>query len=467
MRLKNSAFLALLLYSLLSHSLECESENTEILILHTSDIHSHIFGAEHGWLRVASEIKRIRASHGGNDKTMLIDCGDTLAGTFIAEASGGMASAEMLNSLQYDGWVLGNHDFELGTVRLEEIIPFIRADTFSANTKWRTDIVKKWKIYEKAGARIALIGMTSPFLDHWLWGTVAKEMNPSPLMEALELIIPEVMEEKPDMIILALHHGRFSPSRLGGVNMSAITKKYPQIDLVLGGHFHQENPGEKSGSSSWFFLAGIHGRTLGKLKVTIDLEKKRILGIKSTYITISDEIPQDPECLDAMRKWKDHSNKLQKQLVSRQQAALSGKNLCTLFAKAVCHATGAEAAFISPPSKNAILPAATTEFDIYQAQPFNDKICLLTLSHDQIAEIAAEQESQSLRSQNFYNNPQASQQAKIRVAFSSYTLAGAGGRFPVLKNIALHADSYPTETNILVRDALRSFLKKKCQKNNE
>ncbi|MBN1864447.1 MAG: bifunctional metallophosphatase/5'-nucleotidase [Victivallales bacterium] len=458
---KTSAILAILFFAIFLFPFSHSAETADILILHTSDIHSHIFGTDHGWLRVASEIRRLRSMHGGRDKTLLIDCGDTLTGTIVAETSGGTAPAAMLNLLDYDVWILGNHDFELGTGRLEKIIPSIHADTFSANTAWRTDMVKKWKVYEKGGAKIAIIGMTSPFLDHWLWGSIVYDLHTQPLMGSLDLVIPEVMESKPDMIILALHHGRFPPARLGSVNLSAITKKYPQIDLVLGGHVHQENPGEKSGSSSWFFLAGIHGRTLGKIEAKIDLANKRVLAIKSAIIPISDETPQDHDCLRAMQKWENQAVEFKSKLVSRQPEPISGKKLCSLFAMALCHASGAEAAFISPPSQNAILPPATTEFDLYQIQPFNDKVCILTLNEDQIAEIAAEQKAQTLRRQHFHrNSPETASPRKINVAFSSYALAGAGGRFPTLKKIAMDPDSNPRETNILIRDALRSFLKR-------
>ena len=53
----------------------------KITILQTSDIHSHIFDENGGWLRVGSLLKQIRKNAGGVDKTLLIDCGDSLVGT--------------------------------------------------------------------------------------------------------------------------------------------------------------------------------------------------------------------------------------------------------------------------------------------------------------------------------------------------------------------------------------------------
>ena len=91
----------------------------QISILHTTDLHGHILpttdyaeNADLGGLaRCVTQIKRWRRQ---NRNSILIDVGDVYQGTEVALRSKGELMIDLFNHLEYDAWVVGNHEFDWG-----------------------------------------------------------------------------------------------------------------------------------------------------------------------------------------------------------------------------------------------------------------------------------------------------------------------------------------------------------------
>lgn len=458
--MKKYYFIYLLIFSFCG---QLYADNSNFLtIIQTTDLHSHIFGVDSGWLRIAHKVREIRSIEGGKSNTLLIDCGDTINGSLSGYLSKGEIAAVMMNSLDYDAWILGNHDFGLGEKRLAEICGLVKADIISGNLKWQENLIKPYEIYSKKDIKVALIGLTSPHLNEWLWGEEAKKFQVDPLENSLDIIIPKVMLEKPDLIVLALHHGRFSPKRLKGVNLSHISKKYPQIDLILGGHSHQETAGEINGVRSWFSASSPHGLSLSKIKIHFN-EENKIIEIKSQIIPVSEKTNQDPECVIKTEKWRKKLKHFERKIVGITHRQISGDLLDNLFAEAMISVAATDAAIISSPVKGCVLKGEITEKDLFEIEPYEDKLCVLSLSKREIIAILDEQNKHNIdRKMKIFHTEvnEIDQDKRIAVAFSSYSLAGAGGRFPILKAISEKKECHGKSTGISVRDAVRLYIKK-------
>ena len=118
-----------------------------------------------------------------------------------------------------------------------------------------------WKLYIKNNIKIAVIGMTSPYLKYWLWGKEHENYDVVSISETLGKIMPDILKTKSDIIVLALHHGLYNSKRFPGKDnyLRNIIKKYPQIDIVLGGHTHQIYPGESLYNNTVYVQSGAHG----------------------------------------------------------------------------------------------------------------------------------------------------------------------------------------------------------------
>ena len=74
-------------------------------ILQTSD--------SHGRINASAAVKAVYATYDSAD-SLIIDCGDTLQGTYSAMTDGGHDVIKSMNLLGYDVWVSGNHDLDYG-----------------------------------------------------------------------------------------------------------------------------------------------------------------------------------------------------------------------------------------------------------------------------------------------------------------------------------------------------------------
>ena len=98
-----------------------------ISILHTTDLHGHILPTSDyagnpdrgGLARCATQIRRWREE---NSNSILIDIGDVYQGTDVSLRNKGALMIDLLNHLNYDAWVVGNHEFDWGMECFERAV---------------------------------------------------------------------------------------------------------------------------------------------------------------------------------------------------------------------------------------------------------------------------------------------------------------------------------------------------------
>ena len=95
----------------------------QLTILHTNDMHGRVLpeddrGNSIGLPEIAAAVQTIRQQNPG---TLLVDAGDTLHGMPEINISQGKNMAVLLDALGYDLMVPGNHDYNYGSARLQEL----------------------------------------------------------------------------------------------------------------------------------------------------------------------------------------------------------------------------------------------------------------------------------------------------------------------------------------------------------
>ncbi len=459
----------------------------KLVIFLTSDIHAHIDGTDSSWLNMAEMIEKERKQIPKTTASMLIDCGDTIPGSLIGVMSRGKAAISLLNTLKYDTWILGNHDLEFGFDTLHNLSKWCSADIIAGNLQTEEDTnFKSWKLYKKNGIKIAIIGFTSPHIEEWLWGNKLKKYKITPIFKNLAVIMPTILKNSPDIIILGIHHGRFSPKRLNGFHLNKIVAKYPQIDLILGGHSHQEVPGEKCGLSTWYVEAGSHAEKFAKIEILIDDKKKSVVNIASKLIKVTKQEKIDSKFINCIKPWQQNAAKFAKEVVGYTEKTINSEiktsnhsGISKLFCRAIAEKSNVEIVFHGAVKHSASFAGDITEKDIFDAIPYEDTICTLELTPDELKIIISEQFA-TKKKYHFQsvsglivsrgshkeitikqsNGSELNTDKRYKCAFSSYFLAGAGGRFPKLKSIALQKKSKGIDTNITIRKALREYIKK-------
>jgi len=297
-----------LIFSFISTSITATAavgDTFEFQILFTSDLHGCFSDWSYstntsftGLARVATKINELRADK--EDTTILIDMGDTIQGngtsvfhTDIWDNAPGNTMGMYpvligLEYLNYDVWVLGNHEFNFGIDRLEKSYGKGNAapkSTFSG-------AILAGNVYDKTsnepvfdsffvkefdnGLRVAIVGLTHPNIINWDAGNMTAANYTTRYAdvvtaETIEYLTGDFVSvdgnDPVDLIICAEHMGK--EVEYVGDGARAVLEyddNADYIDLFIGAHDHLNADDMINGVK--FVGIGSNGGRLGQVTIT-------------------------------------------------------------------------------------------------------------------------------------------------------------------------------------------------------
>ena len=251
--------LMMLLTLFIPSTLYAADESVKITILGTSDLHGRIYPYEYaigaevpasGFAKVATVVKKVRQEE---PNTILVDCGDTIQDN-MAELFNDAPLHPMvkaMNMIGYDTWTLGNHEFNFGMDLTNRSIKGFKGTVLGGNiyNKDGKRFAEPYKIIEKNGVKIGIIGITNPnipryeasYPDHF------KDLTfTDPVAETRKIV--DELKGKVDVMIGVMHLGEFTEfSKTDGV--TPVIEAVPELTAVVAGHAHTDIPGKMIGST--------------------------------------------------------------------------------------------------------------------------------------------------------------------------------------------------------------------------
>ncbi len=300
--------------------LYAQQKEIRLKILQTSDIHGNYFPydfilekpAKGSLSRVATYLKQEREKYG--QRLILLDNGDILQGqpaayyyNFVDTTSVHLC-ARMLNYMGYEAGAVGNHDIETGNKVYDR---FVRQSDFpwlAANAlldKGDGTYFKPYRLIEKDGIRIAILGMITPAIPVWLPKNLWPDMHFADVRTTVQQWIPYLKEkEHADIIIGLFHLGMNSQLVANGMDEGGgldIAREIPGLDVVMLGHDHRPDAkhiANVKGDSVWIVNPGANGVYLSEIEISIAKEKDQITKkqLSGRLVNLSDVNP-DPEFL--------------------------------------------------------------------------------------------------------------------------------------------------------------------------
>jgi 5'-nucleotidase / UDP-sugar diphosphatase len=274
----------------LDHSTVC------ISILHTTDLHGHILptfdydgNTDRGGLaRCATQIRRWRRE---NPNSILIDVGDVYQGTDVSLRNKGALMIDLLNHLDYDAWVVGNHEFDWGMECFERALQQSNMPVLGANMLMEGKLageypdakhpfarIQQFILREIAGIKIAIIGVTTPGMPFWLWPEFTRGLAFRHPVEPVRRAIASAKRGGADAIVLTGHMGL--KTRSGGDDFAntvmALTSEFPEVSVFIAGHTHQDIPSRLT-NGVLFTQADHFGIHAGRVDLLFDRNSKKLL----------------------------------------------------------------------------------------------------------------------------------------------------------------------------------------------
>lgn len=285
------------------------SSLTKLHILSTSDIHCRYHPYDYtkdkpdkigSMSRLSTIVRQIRSS---NDNSILIDVGDSIQGSlsqaYLSTEKHPFATAA--NYMDYDVWVLGNHEFNFGIDNLRSVMNQMNARILCGNV-YNPDgspFAPSYTILNKGGIRIGVIGMVTPSVTVFASDSLDGCTVTNPLQETKKLI--HKLRPRCDVLIAAEHMGLDEEYGVYGSGAEDLAKACPEIDVILAAHAHKKVAGK--------LVNGVlitenkkQGKTLSDITLTLDRHSDgtyKVIDKISASIDACDYDP-DPDFMKVM-----------------------------------------------------------------------------------------------------------------------------------------------------------------------
>ena len=305
--MKKFAFIFVVLFGF-ALSLTAQEREVKLKIVQTSDVHGNYypynFITQKDWAgslaRVHAFVRKKREIY--KDNLILLDNGDILQGqptayyyNYIDTVSPHLC-AEMMNYMGYDAGNMGNHDVETGRRVFDRWISECNFPVLGANiidTATGETHLKPYKVMERDGVKIVVLGMITPAIPAWLSENLWKGLRFDDMEQTAKKWMKIIREkEKPDLVIGLFHAGQDAFLMSGKYNENAslsVAKNVPGFDMVLMGHDHArecKKIANVAGDSVLIIDPASNAAVVSNVDVTIKLkdgkvQSKEIKGVLS------------------------------------------------------------------------------------------------------------------------------------------------------------------------------------------
>lgn len=305
--MKKFAFIFVVLFGFALSSIAQERE-VKLKIVQTSDVHGNYypynFITQKDWAgslaRVHAFVQKKREIY--KENLILLDNGDILQGqptayyyNYIDTVSPHLC-AEMMNYMGYDAGNMGNHDVETGRRVFDRWISECNFPVLGANiidTATGETHLKPYKVMERDGVKIVVLGMITPAIPAWLSENLWQGLRFDDMEQTAKKWMKIIREkEKPDLVIGLFHAGQDAFLMSGKYNENAslsVAKNVPGFDMVLMGHDHArecKKIANVAGDSVLIIDPASNAAVVSNVDVTIKLkdgkvQSKEIKGVLS------------------------------------------------------------------------------------------------------------------------------------------------------------------------------------------
>ena len=278
------------------------AQEVNIKILGTSDIHGRVVPWSYGadvedksgsYAQIATYVKDVRKN---NKNVVLVDVGDAIQDNQVdvfakdKKYYKNHPVPKVLNEMNYDIFVLGNHEFNFGMKALDEILKDIKAKKLTANFYHKKNdkrYIDATTIIEKDGVKLGIIGLSTPMSAKFEEDTGnLKDMKFTSPTEEARTQVEKLKAKGVDAIIAVTHMGIDNENNIPDTGMRDVINAVDGIDVVIAGHMHKDVPSETI-KNTLITEPHRYGTVVSEVDLTFDInDKKEVKLVKKESKTV-------------------------------------------------------------------------------------------------------------------------------------------------------------------------------------
>lgn len=356
----------------------------ELVILHFNDTHARVKSVEKdgvvtgvGFDRIAQYKQDLLKE---NPNVLMLDAGDTLHGQPIATLSQGESIVKILNLMGIDAFTPGNHDFNYGFARLQELEKMMNFPIVSANVmdKSGKEVFKPYVIKEMDGFKVGIFGLSTPETSYKTNPKNVETIDFTDTIAAAKKAVEALEKENVDVIIALSHLGLDQ----GDDTSDKVAEAVDGIDLVIDGHSHTTLEEGRMVKNTLIASTGEYDKAFGI--VTLKIANGEVTEKSAKLMAAADtkDIVPHPDVVALLADIDKGLNEILSEKIGTSTVMLDGArenvrtketNFGQLVADAMLDATGAEVALTNGGGIRASIEAGDiTKNHIVTSFPFGN-----------------------------------------------------------------------------------------------
>ena len=340
----------------------------QVTILGVNDMHANIDGMP----QLATFVKQERQNTPG---LLLMAAGDSRTGNPYVDNGNrpGIPMVTLMNHIGFDLSTFGNHEFDSGVAALRDYInsaefDFVCANIFTTDTQGIE--VKPYKIFERNGVRIGVLGLVQ------VGENGLPDAHPDKC-KGLQFASPfdtaacyKHLRAYCDVLIVLTH--------LGFEDDVKLAQMFPEADAIIGGHSHTRV--EKEHIINGVLITQAENKLKFVTRLTFDVENGKVVSKKAELLPLAD-LPADAATVDLVEKTKSLPF-FKRQLTTVKREITSRESLGCMMADAISVRAVTDIAIVNLGGvRLEDFPAGPlTEADVYRLDPFGNAIIRATLT---------------------------------------------------------------------------------------
>ncbi|NMJ40799.1 bifunctional metallophosphatase/5'-nucleotidase [Roseomonas sp. JC162] len=348
-----------------------------------------------GSARLAGGIGAARAEAAAAGRAVLaIDAGDEFMGSLFYTQHRGAAELAVMKAWGCDAMTLGNHEFDNGVANLARFVTGADFPILAANIDARAEPelegkLRPWWETVKGGARIAVIGVTTPETPQL--SSPGRNLRFGDPAEAVARAVAQIRSRGPATIILLSHLGIGADRRMAA--------EVAGVDVIVGGHSHTllapepeaEGPApllvEGRDRTVRIVQTGAFGRFLGRLDLDLAADG-RVAAHAGAPVPLGLAVPEDARVAAIVEDFARPLAETRRRVVGTLPAAMSNTEcrrgecaLGNLVTEAMlARIPGAEIAITNGGGLRAGLPGGQVTYgDVLTVLPFGNTVAVMGL----------------------------------------------------------------------------------------